>query len=225
MRLDLAAVDDKLAQPLCLERAAVEQKAHSTRSAALCAEEVDADEATVLHAQAALLERLAPARLPRRLVVRFDLASGDRPVLLVGRLEDQKPAVLVADQGAGGGGNPRNVRPHPGQLSSTARTGSRRTSPGGVRSRRSRDVPWPSSIVAIWLSKYGPSAIRHEMDEAGTRAVRARTDAMRCAPRLNAARLASRIGESRACRNGEQTACQVLLEAVAPGNAASARYA
>ena len=63
-------------------------------------QEVDAHDPAVLDFKAALSERFAPACIPGRLAVAFDLSTGDRPALLVVGFEDQQLSRLVEDQGA-----------------------------------------------------------------------------------------------------------------------------
>jgi hypothetical protein len=63
-------------------------------------QEVDAHQPAAVDLEPALFADLAAARIPRRLTLLIDLAAGNRPPALVGRLEDEQPSLAVEDQGA-----------------------------------------------------------------------------------------------------------------------------
>src|SRR5439155_27001307 len=90
---------------------AVEDESQPAWAVCPCWPEVDANEQAACEREPAFFPCLAPAGLPRPLV-RLDLAAWDRPALLVGRLQDQQPLALVADQCAGGGRESRDFVRH-----------------------------------------------------------------------------------------------------------------
>src|ERR1019366_8084827 len=111
--VDLSVVDRDRRQLLIAKGAAVEQEAHTAGPAGTRPQEVDAGQPATLELEAALLECLAPASLPRRLADLLDLAAWDRPARLVVGLQDQQPPGLIEDQRAGRGGDSRDL---PGRL-------------------------------------------------------------------------------------------------------------
>ena len=86
--------------------AAVEEEANTSRPPGAGRQEIDARQPAALDLKTALLEGLAPARLPRRLAARFDLTARNRPALLVAGLQDQQPPEPVEDQRPSRCGNP-----------------------------------------------------------------------------------------------------------------------
>ena len=106
MLFDLCPRQPDRSQLLIGKRPAVEQEADTADSVRLRSQEVHAHEPTTLDLERALLPRLSPARIPRRLAARFDLAAGNCPALLVAGLQDQQPSGGVEDQRPSRGRDP-----------------------------------------------------------------------------------------------------------------------
>src|SRR5438067_1871880 len=112
--VDLGRVDGDRIQLLVAEGAAVKEEAQTAGPGRARPQKVDASQPATFDVKAALLERLAPACLPRRLAGLLDLAARYRPLRLVVGLQDQQPAGLVEDQRTGRGGDPRDLPRRPG---------------------------------------------------------------------------------------------------------------
>src|SRR2546430_1338410 len=106
MPFDLCLLGPDRAELLIGERATVEQEPDPADAVRFRSQEIDAHQPSMLDLKGALLEGLAPARLPRRLAARFDLTARNRPALLVAGLQDQQPPEPVEDQRPSRCGNP-----------------------------------------------------------------------------------------------------------------------
>src|ERR1039458_5769685 len=108
---DLLGLERHAAEAGVVERSAIKQEpSFSTRRSSDLAE-IHARQAAAGHVKAALFADLTPARLPRRFPIGLHDAAGNGPARLVGRLDDEEPALAVTDHCAGRRGDRRDDIP------------------------------------------------------------------------------------------------------------------
>jgi hypothetical protein len=98
---DLFLLKRDAAENGVVKRTAVKKKTDAARAAGALAAEIHTRQAAALHLEAALFPDLAAAGLPRCLAVGLHHAAGNGPPGLVGRLEDEEPALAVKDHCSG----------------------------------------------------------------------------------------------------------------------------
>ena len=178
------------------EHAAVEEETHPARLARLGPQEVDRHQAPVLDVEPHLLAHLAPAGLPGRLAVRLHDPAGDRPVRLVGRVDDEEPArrrrrsTPRPTPGSAAGRTASRVRPRPPSRDAQTRSSCSSGASTACRATRSSSTMSASSAP--------PSPPRFSSSSGSLSQVEEEVRVHRVArpPRTGAGRRARRAGGS-----------------------------